>query len=262
MTALGYRFEQVDVQPDGSLLYTIYRASDQDATVQVIGTDDAVVRASVQFQWPASPTQERNALITARQLFAVSVPDWTDSAAWVEAQVDQAKATEPRYTAEYALDEERFAGISTIRTTEGILITLSIEGYDATAEAPYQLPTAQAAEPTAAPIAEAAPAAPAPIVREGDWTWQEISAAEFGNDWPLTVAGGRLGCMGSNGFGDIVFVVDGQRYAVNGLAAGRKDNSGQLLYRDIVPIWRDDPTFEGLKINIGPILDRGQVLCQ
>jgi hypothetical protein len=42
-------------------------------------------------------------------------------------------------------------------------------------------------------------------------------------------------------------------YAVNGLAKGQG-------FKDIEPIWADDPE-TGLKKNIGPIIDRGLALC-
>lgn len=83
-----------------------------------------------------------------------------------------------------------------------------------------------------------------------------VSSDEFGADWPLTVDSGDLSCEGSNGFGAVVFTdPDGNEYGVNGVAAGQG-------YSPIDPIWKDDPELAGLKISIGPLIDRGLSLCK
>ncbi len=48
---------------------------------------------------------------------------------------------------------------------------------------------------------------------------------------------------------------DGTTYAVNGTAKTHTD------YPGIEAIWADDPDVEGLKIDIGPVLDAGLLLC-
>jgi hypothetical protein len=78
----------------------------------------------------------------------------------------------------------------------------------------------------------------------------EVSQADFGKDWPLTVQSGTLNCEGA---GAVTFTTDGTTYAVNGLA------SGMDRWPEIDPIWADEP--HGLKKNIGPLIDRGLELC-
>jgi len=53
--------------------------------------------------------------------------------------------------------------------------------------------------------------------------------------------------------GSVTFKAGGDVYAVNGLAKGQG-------FKDIEPIWADDPE-TGSKKNIGPIIDRGLALC-
>jgi hypothetical protein len=80
---------------------------------------------------------------------------------------------------------------------------------------------------------------------------ERVAQAEFGDDWPLTVSEGTLRCEASK----VTFEADGTVYAVNGTA--RADDS----YSDIDSIWADDPSGLGLKKNIGPLIDRGLLLC-
>jgi hypothetical protein len=49
----------------------------------------------------------------------------------------------------------------------------------------------------------------------------------------------------------VTVVADREMYALNGTAKASK------LYPPFDAIWRDDPNVAGLKINIGPMLDRG-----
>jgi Protein of unknown function (DUF2511) len=81
----------------------------------------------------------------------------------------------------------------------------------------------------------------------------EISQAEFGDKWPFTVASGRLECVPPS---KVIFHAGGTTYAVNGMASSDK------RYREIRPIWKDNPEIPGTKINIGPIIDRGFALCK
>lgn len=79
-----------------------------------------------------------------------------------------------------------------------------------------------------------------------------MSRDQLGSDWPLTVDEGAVRCEGA---GEVYFEATGQTYAVNGTAMGMSD------LPDIDAIWADDPETPGLKINIGPIIDRGLKLC-
>jgi hypothetical protein len=88
-----------------------------------------------------------------------------------------------------------------------------------------------------------------------------MTAAEFGEAWPLTVDSGTVACEGSEGVGLVTFTApDGTVYAVNGLAQGFADGRG---WHDIEAIWRADPAVASgsVRIDIGPILDRGLELC-
>lgn len=78
-----------------------------------------------------------------------------------------------------------------------------------------------------------------------------VSRAMLGDDWPLTVEEGQLRCIEQA----VTIVVDGTAYALNGVALQR-DTS-----RDITPIWADNPTVEGLKKDLGPLIERGLALC-
>jgi hypothetical protein len=80
--------------------------------------------------------------------------------------------------------------------------------------------------------------------------------ADLGTDWPLTVDEGTVSCEGiGERLGEVYFTAEGTTYAVNGLAQGASDGP------DIDEIWADNLEMEGLKINIGPIIDRGLDLC-
>lgn len=83
----------------------------------------------------------------------------------------------------------------------------------------------------------------------------EVSRDDFGSSWPLTVDSGTLRCEGEGGFGAVVINADGTDYAVNGVAKGQG-------YEPIDPIWADDPELAGLKVSIGPLIDRGLALCK
>lgn len=86
-----------------------------------------------------------------------------------------------------------------------------------------------------------------------------ISRADLGEKWPLTVESGTLACDGvAEGAGDVTFTSEGTTYALNGLAKGRAARNG---WAEIDPIWADDPDVPGLKVNIGPLIDRGLALC-
>lgn len=82
---------------------------------------------------------------------------------------------------------------------------------------------------------------------------------DFG-EWPLTVKSGVLQCeeeiVSSFVVQRVTFTTpDGTVYAVNGHAL----DAG---YPDIKPIWKKDPGSYGLRVNIGPLIDRGLRLCE
>jgi hypothetical protein len=84
-------------------------------------------------------------------------------------------------------------------------------------------------------------------------TSKEVSKLDYGRHWPLTVDSGTIRCEGSSGAGSVLFDADdGTTYAVNGTAQA---GGGP----EIDEIWKD--AGDGMKVDIGPILDEGLALC-
>jgi hypothetical protein len=82
-----------------------------------------------------------------------------------------------------------------------------------------------------------------------------VSRAQFQSDgkkWPLTVDSGTLTCESGS---RITFSSGDTTYAVNGLA------KGDHKWADIDPIWADDGSGLGLKVDIGDLISAGQALC-
>jgi hypothetical protein len=86
--------------------------------------------------------------------------------------------------------------------------------------------------------------------RYGAKRTERVSRQQFGDEWPFIV---DEGAIQGRGWGSVTFKAGGDVYAVNGLAKGQG-------FKDIEPIWADDPE-TGSKKNIGPIIDRGLALC-
>lgn len=85
-------------------------------------------------------------------------------------------------------------------------------------------------------------------------TDREIRADDFGDDWPFTVANGRVNCF-KGGYA-LVFKPDGRMsYALNG---GAKADG----YPAIDPIWRDNPDAPGTKINLLPAIEAAKDICR
>ena len=76
---------------------------------------------------------------------------------------------------------------------------------------------------------------------------------DLGKRWPLTVSEGTVSCEGA---GEVYFEAQGTKYAVNGLAM---ENS---KFPRIDAIWANAPGLGRLKVNIGPVIDRGLELCE
>lgn len=86
----------------------------------------------------------------------------------------------------------------------------------------------------------------------------KIGCGDLGQ-WPLKVKSGLLQCEEEVSGGFVLQKVwftapDGTVYGVNGTA----QDAG---YPGIDSIWKNDPAGYGLKINIGPLIDRGLKLC-
>lgn len=78
-------------------------------------------------------------------------------------------------------------------------------------------------------------------VREATW---------HDGEWPFKVPRGILGCTAP---GEVTFNVEGTVYGLNGTALDHG-------LPEVNPIWR--PTSEGLKVDIGGMIDRGLKLCE
>ena len=93
-----------------------------------------------------------------------------------------------------------------------------------------------------APVAAAAPNRPAGYVSESTWS---------DGPWPFTVPDGTLMCTSQR----VTFTANRTMYALNGAAK----STGQ--FAPIDAIWKDDPSHPGLKINLGPMIQKGLSLC-
>lgn len=73
--------------------------------------------------------------------------------------------------------------------------------------------------------------------------------------WPFTVDTATLMCSEGADGQRVTVVADQEMYALNGAAKSQTD------LPDFAAIWADDPGTPGLKIDIGPMLNRGLALC-
>lgn len=86
---------------------------------------------------------------------------------------------------------------------------------------------------------------------------EEVSSSTFSSTWPLTVDRGEIRCDWLSGGGNAASFTapDGRRYGLNGSARA------QLGLPRIDPIWKDDPTNPGVKVNASDLLDAALALC-
>jgi hypothetical protein len=87
-----------------------------------------------------------------------------------------------------------------------------------------------------------------------------ITRTDLGKEWPLTVDYGVVACQNKTAGGQPLKIAtftgpDGTVYALNGSAKSHTDAAA------IDPIWAPDPDVAGLKIGIGPLIDRALTLC-
>lgn len=80
---------------------------------------------------------------------------------------------------------------------------------------------------------------------------KDVSSADFGDAWPLTVESGAVKCVSPNA---AVFIHEGKEYQLNGAASSKG-------YRKINRIWADNPQIPGTKKDIGPLLKAALDLC-
>lgn len=80
---------------------------------------------------------------------------------------------------------------------------------------------------------------------------QKVTAEEYGEDWPFSVAEGRVDCRPS---GALVFVADGTSYALTGHAKTRG-------YTPVDGIWIDSSAIPGTKVSLTSITNAAKALC-
>src|SRR4051812_3265314 len=86
---------------------------------------------------------------------------------------------------------------------------------------------------------------------------RNVSSADLGDAWPLTVPGGTLRCEGP---GAVSFMTDeGIVYAVNGTATAWS-RTNNLAWSEVGSIQADDPA-GGQKMKLGPLIAAGVRLC-
>lgn len=84
----------------------------------------------------------------------------------------------------------------------------------------------------------------------------DISAEDFGDEWPLTVDHAELRCLDDDRPvvavpGEGVFGLTGYASTLDGVEPLEPDN----------PLWADDPDIAGAKKNISPLRDAAVALC-
>ena len=83
-------------------------------------------------------------------------------------------------------------------------------------------------------------------------TSRKITAEEYGDRWPLSVEKAKLCCRHS-----VVWVkVNRTKYGVNGTSYSLLRRHGFTVHQ-IEQIWRPHPEIEGLRVNIGPLIEDG-----
>jgi hypothetical protein len=86
-----------------------------------------------------------------------------------------------------------------------------------------------------------------------------VKAADYGDAWPFKVSEGVVSCaLFGNRLHIVTFTAGGKTYALNGTARNLAKERG---YAEVDAIWREDPIGRGIKVNIGPIIDKGLSLC-
>ncbi|NHC36895.1 DUF2511 domain-containing protein [Scytonema millei] len=87
-------------------------------------------------------------------------------------------------------------------------------------------------------------------------TSRAISEAELGEKYPFTVPEGTVRCATEYGAAVVFVTPDGTEYGVNGTADASKQ------FKDIHPIWKDDPRPGYAKVSLGSVIHMGLDLCK
>jgi hypothetical protein len=99
---------------------------------------------------------------------------------------------------------------------------------------------------TPAPAPPAGSNRPPGLVEQSTWT---------DGPWPFTTESATLMCTKAGDLERVTVTANREMYALNGTA------KSQTALPDFDVIWRDDPN-TGLKVDIGPMLERGRALCE
>ena len=81
----------------------------------------------------------------------------------------------------------------------------------------------------------------------------EVTEEEYGEEWPFTVSSGVLECRH---YLEVVISADGNTYALNGTAMGKRD------YKELEEIWAENPEYPGSKKSVSDVIRRGLDLCE
>jgi hypothetical protein len=138
-----------------------------------------------------------------------------------------------------------FAGVL-LGCTNSAPSTESAHPTSAKASAPSYADTTDTSSPT--PPTGRPRNQPAGLVERETWV---------DGEWPFTIDRAVLNCVvGAEEYGKrVVVIADREMYALNGTAKSAD------LWPDFDIIWRDHPSIPGLKVDIGPMIDRGLSLC-
>lgn len=84
---------------------------------------------------------------------------------------------------------------------------------------------------------------------------KQVTRAQFGAKWPLSIESGTLHCKGGKAAPAVTLYADGITYALN-------LNAQSSGYAQPGPIWVDDKDNAGAKLAMGPLVEEGMKLCQ
>ncbi len=87
----------------------------------------------------------------------------------------------------------------------------------------------------------------------------EVLAADYGDKWAFTVESGTLDCIDNNSGVNMAAVIRIPQVGVVALNGIAKDVDGVLSTETV---WKDHPSIEGMKVNIGPFIDLANKLCE
>ena len=85
-----------------------------------------------------------------------------------------------------------------------------------------------------------------------------VKELEFGEQWPLTVPEAELFCKE---YYAIYVKVGEHRYGINGMGKSYLKSNHSDSMRELKDIWRPDPRGVVSRVNITPLIEAGERLC-